>query len=308
MFSFLIEELLNAYDPSFPLEMAIFMELFVSIHMTAFVFYPFSMVFFPKYPRIVTTTLLALRFSLYIIIDFFAPGFAMVDFFLVFIGAFTMTPLFMIKTIVSSIKYKGKNPNIADDKKLTRDELTKVRRIISIVYGIIGAFILSLKFIIYISLPIILSLVILTCFYLYLYYLYPKKHMYKDDIKGTGIINVDLIIYVAIILSSLAFFVKPRVIYTCDKNECKVLKYVEGVKVDKKVTIESKHKGKPVTTIGAYAFYGNLNILEVEIPKTVMSIEKEAFKKCNKLEYLEVSQDTLIDSNAVENRVELIRK
>ena len=305
MYSMLFEEFIESFDMEMPFMLSIFMELFVSLHMTAFVIYPFSCIFFPKHPRIVTTTLLAMRLCILIILDFVIPGSPMSDFFAVFIGAFTIFPIFMIKETITSIKNKGKQK--ADDKKLTRDEIPKMRLAISIIYGIFGALVLSSKFFVYKYLPTTIALIILTGFYIYLYVFYPKKHAYKEA-KEDEPNRAYYIIYIVIMLSSLVFFTKPRIIYSCGEKECKVVKYVEGISIEKKVKIPSKYKGKNVTKVGAYAFYENDNLIEIDIPMTVNEIETKAFKGCSKLEVLIVSEDIVIDDYAVDSSVEIIKK
>ncbi len=311
MFSMLIEGLIDGFtsDMNMPFGILLFIEAFVSIHMTVFVFYPFSYVFFPKRAKLATITLFALRACILLILDFYFPGIAMSDFHAVFIGAFTVFPLFMIVTFVRSIKtkrpYTYSKDNIENDQKLRVSDIPKYRLIISIIYGIIGGLVLSSLFIFYEVLPVAISLAILTGFYIYVYIFYPKKYEYKEA-NETVSHNPIYLIYIIVAASALAFFKDPRIIYSCDDTSCKVVKYIEGLNSKKVVEIESSYKGKTVTTIGQNAFSNNKKIEAVKIPETVNSIKTKAFQGCNKIEYIEIKEGTSIEENAIDSSIEIV--
>lgn len=52
-----------------------------------------------------------------------------------------------------------------------------------------------------------------------------------------------------------------------------------------KITIPNTYNGKPVTTIGGYAFQGESNLTQIYIPKNIIEIKGAAF---NGIENLEV--------------------
>lgn len=307
MFSSLIEEFIGSFDMNIPVIAAVFIELFVSLHMTAFVFHTFAEIFFPKHSLIVTIILLSIRVSILAMLDFVIPGVAMADFFSVFIGAFILVPLYMIKRLIDGIRYKGRIP-VLFKEKLNNDEIHNMRRIISIIYGVLGSLIIACRFLLYHTLPIVVSLTLLTGLYIYLYVFYPKKHSLNNEYKNDPSNRINFLIYILIMPISLVFFINPGFIYECNNKECTVAKYVEGIKSEKTTEVPYKYKGKPVTKIGAYAFYDNDNLNWVKIPYTVKNIEKNSFKKCNYLEYVEVKSDINIDKNAFEDYTEIIEK
>lgn len=55
------------------------------------------------------------------------------------------------------------------------------------------------------------------------------------------------------------------------------------------VTIPAEIEGKPVTSIGKYAFEGNNDVLEILLPETVDTIKAHAFYNCRKLEKMSLS-------------------
>ncbi len=74
--------------------MAIFMEAFVSIHMSVFVLKPLSLMFGKDDNKKLFWTLFAIRAAVLLYFDFFiTTAIAMVDFFAVFIGAFIVVPI-----------------------------------------------------------------------------------------------------------------------------------------------------------------------------------------------------------------------
>ena len=72
-----------------------------------------------------------------------------------------------------------------------------------------------------------------------------------------------------------------------------------GECTDTDIVIPSKYEGKPVTGIGAQAFYENIDLISVKIPDSVASIGKNAFSNCFSLTiYCEAeSQPSGWDSN-----------
>lgn len=70
-----------------------------------------------------------------------------------------------------------------------------------------------------------------------------------------------------------------------DANEIKIVSY-NGVDVD--VDVPSEIDGYLVTEIGAYAFYGNESLVNINIPKTVKCVGDRAFENCNKLSEVKI--------------------
>lgn len=91
----------NSGTDDFPLGIALFMEAFVSIHMTLFVLIPLSNLFGGNNPKYLLKILFIGRIVILILCDIFiTPMIAIVDFFAVFVGAFLIVP------ICSAIKKK----------------------------------------------------------------------------------------------------------------------------------------------------------------------------------------------------------
>lgn len=81
-------------EENFPLPMAIGMEAFVTIHMTAFVLVPLSGIFDPDRSKNLLKKLFIGRIIILLIFDFFVtPSIAIVDFLAVFVGAFIIVPI-----------------------------------------------------------------------------------------------------------------------------------------------------------------------------------------------------------------------
>ena len=76
-----------------PFEVALFMEAFVSLHMSIFVLKPLADMFSPDNSKNTFWKLFIIRASILILLDFFMPWIALVDFFAVFIGAFLVVPI-----------------------------------------------------------------------------------------------------------------------------------------------------------------------------------------------------------------------
>ena len=56
------------------------------------------------------------------------------------------------------------------------------------------------------------------------------------------------------------------------------------------LAIPSIHKGKPVTSIGSWAFYGCSRLTRVTIPDSVTGIGYAAFSKCSSLKDIDVGE------------------
>lgn len=95
-------EALDSFIPGIPSSMAIFMELFVSIHMSVFVLKPLSKIISKDDSNKTFWTLFIIRAVILIIFDLFiTTSIALVDFFMVFIGAFLIVP---IATVINKKK------------------------------------------------------------------------------------------------------------------------------------------------------------------------------------------------------------
>ena len=79
---------------SFPIGMAIGMEVFVSIHMSVFVLLPLANIFDPDKSKKLFMKLFVGRIIFLLIFDFFiTPSIAILDFIAVFIGVFLVVPI-----------------------------------------------------------------------------------------------------------------------------------------------------------------------------------------------------------------------
>lgn len=80
--------------------MTLFMEAFVTIHMSVFVFLPLSKLIAKDNSRKIFWTLFGVRIAILLFFDFFiTTGIAIVDFMAVFVGAFIVTPIAMKKGV-----------------------------------------------------------------------------------------------------------------------------------------------------------------------------------------------------------------
>ncbi len=85
-----------------PIYIAVFIELFITIHMSAFVFWPLSAIYSPDDMSKMFITLFVIRAVFLIICDFFITTLvAVLDFFMVFIGAFIIVPICAMKNHVT---------------------------------------------------------------------------------------------------------------------------------------------------------------------------------------------------------------
>lgn len=99
---------------------AIFMEAFVSAHMSLFVLLPLSKIISPSNSKNLFWSLFGIRAGLLFVIDLFAPAIAILDFLAVFIGAFLVVP---IATGINAMIHKGKTPVQALNTKLQKEAL-----------------------------------------------------------------------------------------------------------------------------------------------------------------------------------------
>lgn len=91
--------LASSSDDELPIFIAIFMEAFVSIHMSVFVLKPLSQMFAKENSNKLFWTLFAIRAGILLFFDIFVTTYiAMVDFFAVFIGAFLIVPISALLT------------------------------------------------------------------------------------------------------------------------------------------------------------------------------------------------------------------
>ena len=80
--------------------MTLFMEAFVTIHMSVFVLLPLSKLISKDNSRKIFWTLFGVRIAILLFFDFFiTTGIAIVDFMAVFVGAFIVTPIAMKKGV-----------------------------------------------------------------------------------------------------------------------------------------------------------------------------------------------------------------
>ena len=80
--------------------MTLFMEAFVTIHMSVFVLLPLSKLISKDNSRKIFWTLFGVRIAILLFFDFFiTTGIAIVDFIAVFVGAFIVTPIAMKKGV-----------------------------------------------------------------------------------------------------------------------------------------------------------------------------------------------------------------
>ena len=87
-------------DHGMGLAMALFMEAFVSIHMSVFVLLPLSKMISRENSKKIFWILFWIRIAILLCFDFFiTTGIAVVDFFAVFVGAFIVTPISIKKGI-----------------------------------------------------------------------------------------------------------------------------------------------------------------------------------------------------------------
>ena len=84
----------NVLYNEFPMDFALIMEIFVSIHMSVFVLMPMAKMFAKDNSKSAFWKMFAARAIFLIIVDaFITPAIAIVDFFAVFIGAFIVVPI-----------------------------------------------------------------------------------------------------------------------------------------------------------------------------------------------------------------------
>lgn len=100
-------------DNDFPIGMALFMEAFVSIHMSVFVLIPLSEMFAKENSKKLFWTLFFIRVVILLLFDIFiTPFIAIFDFISVFIGAFIVVP---ICALVKHIKINGRSNQVVNE-------------------------------------------------------------------------------------------------------------------------------------------------------------------------------------------------
>lgn len=100
-------------DEFIPITLAIGMELFVSLHMSMFVFAPLANIFSKNNSKKVFWTLFSIRAILLLFFDFFVTTeIALVDFIFVFIGTFIVVP---IAAVVLKVRKVGSKQVVATD-------------------------------------------------------------------------------------------------------------------------------------------------------------------------------------------------
>ena len=105
-------------DDGLPIFSAIFMEAFVSIHMSLFVLKPLSEILKPEDSKSLFWKMFAIRAVILLVFDFFVTtGIAIFDFFAVFVGAFIVVPLFALFA-----KNKGGNSLVNNNITVVRTD------------------------------------------------------------------------------------------------------------------------------------------------------------------------------------------
>ena len=98
----------ESFSDAFPLGMAIFMEAFVTIHMTVFVLIPISNMLGGNNSKQLLKILFIGRILILLFCDFFiTTAIALVDFLSVFIGAFLVVPICAAITHKSPFDFNG---------------------------------------------------------------------------------------------------------------------------------------------------------------------------------------------------------
>ncbi len=93
------------FESDFPLSAALIMEVFVSIHMSLFVLKPLAEMISKDNPKRLFWIFFAIRAGILLFCDFFVtPGVALIDFFAVFVGAFILIPLGIVKSVKNQAK------------------------------------------------------------------------------------------------------------------------------------------------------------------------------------------------------------
>ena len=200
----LIEEIASTIDTPFPLTAAMIFGVIVSFFVAFFIFSPLCQMLFPKNQKIAWITMIAARVSLLIIILFEKPGFVVTDFILFIISIFLILPIYM-----AYLTFKKINDIKLQDRKYSPQEMKKVKHVISLIFGLLIALIISSRIIIYNYFGIVTSLIFLMPFYTYLY-LYEYKYEKKVNCSSLG---VDFIILILASSLSVLSFIKPYIVY-----------------------------------------------------------------------------------------------
>lgn len=104
-------------------------------------------------------------------------------------------------------------------------------------------------------------------------------------------------VVLALIIFLILFFNIPRVSYKYN-DEYDGYFVSEAYGNAKTYNIKDEHKGKPVIGIDARAFYKHDNLREINLPSSIMVIERLAFSECNSLETINLENVEVIYRNA----------
>ena len=308
--SSIFESFIRIINTPMSLSFAVFFELFSSFFWGYVVFIPISQLFFQNHQKEAFYTLISTRISLLVIANTYSTGYALADFILFFVFATLVSPIYRLAfpNVVTSDNSTKIKP--LESMLYTGEEITKIRHIISVIYGILAALVVSSKLIIDYDLAIYISLLSLLIFYIYIYFIYLKKQINQIDtnIRKSNIVVDLFILLVTFFGISSVGFINPRIIYSCNNLNCEVKKYVEGIKKEEVVEIPDKHNNKPVFAIDSYAFNNINSIKKVILPSSVIRIDENAFVNCKNLESIEVSEQAQIKDGAIPNNIEIIKK
>ena len=104
----------------FPLGMALFMEAFCSIHMSVFVLMPLSQIFFKDNHKKAFITMFAIRAVFLLTFNFITTYIAIVDFLLVFLGAFVVVP---VSALITGATINRRSNQVIDNDDQLDDTL-----------------------------------------------------------------------------------------------------------------------------------------------------------------------------------------
>lgn len=107
----------EGYD-ELPLGMAIFMEAFCSIHMSVFVLMPLSKIFFKNNDTKAFIIMFVVRVIFLLIFNFISTYIAILDFMMVFFGAFIVVP---VSAAICGTKINHRSNQIVEDNEITEN-------------------------------------------------------------------------------------------------------------------------------------------------------------------------------------------
>lgn len=128
-----------------------------------------------------------------------------------------------------------------------------------------------------------------------------KKKDFKKIINYfvSGTIIISIIVLIIAFTAPLKNIEKNGILYEKNENGYKLVKCEN---YSEQITIPEEIRGKPVTEIGANAFYGNTNLTHIKFNKNITIINKSAFENCHNLERLDIpSNITNIEDYAFMN-------